>query len=233
MNNYAGKIIEIKLSEDGYLCALIQFDAKISFMPGQYYLTYDPIDPNPPLSIPLFPRNKNPNSAWFSPIPDTWLPGKTVTVKGPFGNGFQIPKDAKNISLVSLGNSIWRLLSLIEQSHYEAALFADIGVKNLSKKIELNPLSAFYEDKTWGDFLVIDCHIEKLPNLINTIKGGNRQPLSQEIQIFIESPIPCGGSGDCGVCSFQISPGNWLYACLDGPVFKLVINNNEWEIKKL
>ena len=83
--------------------------------------------------------------------------------------------------------------------------------------VEISPLLALPETAHWADYIAIDIPRAAIPEML--------MPIYQFInsgyaQVFIETLIPCGGIGECGLCAVSLRKGYKL-ACKDGPVFDL------------
>jgi hypothetical protein len=95
-------------------------------------------------------------------------------------------------------------------------IFADQDAPELPLEVEVQPLSAAPEARSWADFIAIDLwldQVEELPEML-----GSRRGL--EGQALVACPLPCGGMAQCGICSLSTASGEKL-VCEDGPVFEL------------
>ena len=92
----------------------------------------------------------------------------------------------------------------------------------LPSAIEVSPLSDLTEALAWPDELILDLPLDALSGLrrVLGLGPGDRPPCRG--QALVETPLPCGGLGDCGACAVPARRG-WLYACKGGPVFDLEV----------
>jgi NAD(P)H-flavin reductase len=159
----------------------------------------------------------------LGPIPDHWIPGTHLELRGPLGKGFQLPASGQRIGLASLGNSPARLLPLIPgalQTGCDLVLFSKPPYPELPSAVEIQPVAALPEILTWADLLLLILPAEALPHLRRQLNLEPHQPLPSRIQALIDIPMPCAGLGECGACAITARRGYHL-ACLDGPVFDL------------
>jgi hypothetical protein len=156
-------------------------------------------------------------------LPERWQPGDELSIRGPLGRGFELPKRAKRVALAALAGNPGRLLPLASAAlaqGCEVALCTDAAVASLPAAVELRGLADLPAVIAWGDFLAFDIKIEELEGLEE--KLGMRSPLPRalEAQALVVSPMPCGGMAKCGVCAVPAHKGERLL-CEDGPVVEL------------
>jgi dihydroorotate dehydrogenase electron transfer subunit len=124
------------------------------------------------------------------------------------------------VALAALGRNPARLLALAEPALAQNAgvvLLTDIIPYGLPAAIEISPLAALAEALRWADYIAFDLPRAALANLLREIREA---AYASDGQALIETPIPCGGMGECGVCAIGLQKGYRL-ACKDGPVFDL------------
>ncbi len=96
-------------------------------------------------------------------------------------------------------------------------LLTDAPLPGLPSAVEISPLTALPETLRWADYLALDLladpAFEEHQNLLLSLHPGSGQ-------VFIETPVPCGGLAECGACAVNLGSG-LRYACHDGPVFDL------------
>jgi dihydroorotate dehydrogenase electron transfer subunit len=189
--------------------------------PGQYLLAEAISDPAPLLPVPVFlAGSAGGGFLAASPIPDTWHPGTSLTLRGPLGNGFSLPPSTRSVALAAFGETTHRLSALIEPAIAQGAevtLLCEKPPQGLPNEVEIMPLGSLKDVTHWADYLALDMPREmtrSLPELFQSIKP------SCEAQVLVTTPMPCGGRGDCGVCAVSIKRGNKLI-CKDGPVLDL------------
>ncbi|RPH60939.1 MAG: hypothetical protein EHM81_05290, partial [Chloroflexi bacterium] len=192
--------------------------------PGQYLLAHAATDSDAPLAHPLFPTDTTSNGFHAAPpIPSNWLPGLELTLRGPLGRGFHLPPAARRVALAAFGSTSARLLALLEPAlsqKAEIVLLADTPPENLPAAIEISPLAALAEITPWADYLALDAPRAALPAIRDILNPGSRYFYPVAAEILVETPLPCGGMGECGVCAVPQRRGYRL-ACKDGPVFDL------------
>lgn len=189
--------------------------------PGQYLLAHAEQDTNAPLATPLFRAALCPGGFTLaSPLPAHWQPGTQLHVRGPLGKGFQLPNTARFIVLVSFNKKPAHSLALIELAlaqHAAIALLTDHPPDGIPTAIEISPVSTLAEATRWADYLAIESPRAALPGLLQII---SQSAYHKDGQVLIETPIPCGGMGECLACAVNLRKGFKL-ACKDGPVFDL------------
>lgn len=216
MNQYVGRILEFHLEPDGRRSVVIACPDKAVPAPGQYVLVHAPSDPDALLAEPLFLRRRTEDGFHAAPL-DTpispfWDIGTALSLRGPQGSGFELPGVARNLALVALGNTIARLLPLLETGS-NAALFTDLAVRDLPTHVEIQPASVFADASNWADFIAADLPLEALEKHRNQFAG-----LRAPAQLLITTPMPCGGLADCGVCAVRSTRRKQHLLCIDGPV---------------
>jgi len=181
--------------------------------PGQYLLAVDDSDPAAPLASPIFMAA--PATGGFfaaSPLPETWLPGAALSLRGPLGRGFSLPRTARRVALAALGGSAARLLPLARLAlNQDAAvlMMCPDTPDSLPREVEVLPPTALAEAAAWADYLAVDSDLAGLSDL----RGLSGEAL-------VQTPLPCGGMADCGACAVHLKRG-FLLACKDGPVVDL------------
>jgi len=224
-----GKVVELIL-EDGLRYARISCPAKLTPSPGQYLLASHAS--HSPLPVPIFYTDSAPQGVAVAPrrhfiasppIPQSWMPGMDIFLRGPLGHGFKIPASARKVGLIAFDDFPSRLRGLIRPFlSQEAAvvLVSDFASGNLPDDVEVQPLSALSEIIEWADTLAFDVARENLPGLRERLGKRNQLSSGNEAQILIRTPVPCGGIADCGVCAVTLK-SSWKMACKEGPVFDL------------
>lgn len=226
MGLFTGRVMEIRLNQEGNLTAWIAAPQQAIPAAGQYLLAEDQ---ESVLAIPLFCAESSPTGfLTASTIPGSWSPGRTLNLRGPLGHGFALPDSVQRLALVALGESVVRLLPLASQyliRGVSVTLVTDLSLPMLPLAIESTPTNALDDILPWADYLVIDLPLVKLPRLRGTLGLPPGERLPCPTQALIMTPMPCGGMADCGVCAVPTRRG-WKLACKDGPVFDL--NIIEW-----
>jgi hypothetical protein len=200
--------------------------------PGQYLLAVAEEDI---LGTPLYFAGPVPGGFLCAPpIPGDWRPGTGLVLCGPLGNGFHIPGEAKRLALIAAGQTAARLLPLAAGFHAPdaVALFTDAPLPPLPTSLEAYPLIDLGEALVWADFLAIDAPQEKLPEILEQLGAHSDGVFLDRGQILVETPMPCAGLGECGVCAIQTSRAArarhsprtgeaWSLVCRQGPVFDI------------
>ncbi|NCP88303.1 MAG: hypothetical protein CO094_03855 [Anaerolineae bacterium CG_4_9_14_3_um_filter_57_17] len=186
--------------------------------PGKYLLAWALSEPDTPLPAPVFLAETCPGGFYAAaPLPVAWIPGTTLHLTGPLGRGFHLPAIARRVVLVSLGATPARLLALIRPALAQGAsvsLLCANPPANLPLAVEILPPDSLTEMAAWADYLALDLPRERLPELALAALAGQTM-----LEVLLETPLPCGGLGECGVCAVVAGRKIWL-ACKDGPVFE-------------
>jgi NAD(P)H-flavin reductase len=216
-----GELREIFLQDDG-LSGRITCPSGLVPAPGQFLLASRP-GSDAPLPVPLF---KAADSAGgfiaAAPLPESWLPGATLHLRGPLGRGFSLPKASTRLALIALGATPARLLALLPQALAQNAsvvLVSGFIPADLPAAVEVRPLADLPEIRRWSDFLAADLPREKLSTLRGLLGLSQETPFPIG-QSLIHVPMPCGALAECGVCAVTVRRGYRL-ACKDGPIFDL------------
>lgn len=220
MHTGRGRIIELIL-QDGGRAARVSCPTELTPAPGQYLLAGD--DSYAPLPVPVHFTDSAPGGFIVSPVPDFWMPGTEISLRGPLGNGFALPASARKVGLIALDSSPSRLRGLILPALTQGAavvFVSDSQVENLPDEVEVQPLSALGDVVAWADYAAFDVTRENLPGWMERLRELKQTSTLKEAEILIRAPVPCGGVAECGVCAVVTKSG-WKMACKDGPVFAL------------
>jgi dihydroorotate dehydrogenase electron transfer subunit len=221
MKHGTGELTELYL-ENGLRGGRLLCAQNLIPAPGQYLLAHDGSDA--PLPVPVFSAGPVPGGFLLAPaIPQTWQPGASLSLRGPLGRGFSLPAAARNIALVSLGETSARLKPLLTAALGQGAsivLVSDLDLAELPPEVEVQPLAALVEIAKWADYLAIDVPREFLLGLREMLGFSKQARVRFEAQVLVVTPMPCGGLAECGVCAVTTRRG-WKMACKDGPVFDL------------
>ncbi len=221
MHTGKGQVIETIL-EDGQRLVRIACPANLIPTAGQYLLASDASDS--PLPVPLFYTDSAPEGFMAaSPFPDSWMPGMSLSLRGPLGHGFVIPAAARKVALVAFDDSPLRLRGMIRPALKQGAavvLVSGSAMDHVSDEVEMQPLSALSEIMAWADYAAFDVARANLFELREKLGVKNQILAAYEAQVLIRTSMPCGGVADCGVCAVSL-PSGWQMTCKDGPVFDL------------
>jgi dihydroorotate dehydrogenase electron transfer subunit len=94
----------------------------------------------------------------------------------------------------------------------------EVGGEPLPLEIEILPIEGLADLLPWADYLVVDLPRESLPQLRRAMRLPADQRASIDVEVLLDTPTPCGGAAECGVCAVKTRRG-WKLACKDGPVF--------------
>ncbi len=188
--------------------------------PGQYLLAWNPRDAEALLAAPVFLADlptPEEETAWFAPaVPYTGNPGDTLRLRGPLGNGFHLPAGVRRLAALVPHRPPWRVLPLIRrvlQEGGEVVLFSGPEAADLPlpAALEILPPAAFSETlRTWADYWVADLPPEDVAALPSAPLPG---------AVLVDTPMPCGGLTDCGVCALTLG-GKSILVCKQGPVVR-------------
>jgi NAD(P)H-flavin reductase len=219
MRTGKGQVLELIL-EDGVRHLRVSCPASLIPSPGQYLLAG--YESDAPLPVPLFHTDSAPQGFIAAgSIPDSWLPGLTLGIRGPLGRGFSLPASARKVGLLALNDSPARLRGLIRPALQQNAAVVVVCASNpehLPDDVEVQPLSALEDIVEWSDYLAVDVDREKLDQLRERLRRLSQVAAGKDMQVLIHTPIPCGGVAECGVCAVKLK-STWQLACKDGPVF--------------
>lgn len=222
MHTGTGQVLELIL-ENGQRLARISCPADLVPAPGQYLLA-GAASSSDPLPVPLFFTESAPSGFIASaPLPETWLPGQEIALRGPLGRGFELPATSRKVALVPFHESADRLKGLIRPALGEGAavvLVADEEMVHLPDEVEIQPFSVLEEVLAWADYVAFDVSRENLTGLRERLEKVKQVPAGREAQVLVRTPVPCGGVAECGVCAVKLKSSPKL-ACKDGPVFDL------------
>lgn len=222
MPSIKGLVTEIRL-EAGGLAAVIDCPVGLHPRPGQYLAAVgpDPAEVLPsilfPTSLPGFPLRFGP------PIPPGWFAGLSLSLRGPLGNGFDLPQTANRAVLAAHNASAGLLLPLAGLAldrGAAVALCADNPPDGLPVDVEVLPLSQLPDALTWADYLGAVFPRHQLPDFRRLAGLAPHGRFSIPAEVLVLGSMPCAAMGDCQVCAVSTTHG-WKLACEDGPVFSL------------
>lgn len=231
MQQDSGELVEIYL-ENGQTGGRLLCPQSLIPAPGQYLLAHDltplardrPGRADSPLAVPVFSAGPVPGGFLVAPpIPLSWRPGISLSLRGPLGHGFSLPASARCVALAALGETAARLNPLMGAALAQGAsvvLVSDQDLADLPPEIEFQPVSALGKIADWADYMALDLSRESLPELRERLGSREQARVKYEAQALVLTPMPCGGIAECGVCAVTARRG-WKMACKDGPVFNL------------
>lgn len=215
---------------DGIPTVRIQCDPSWIPAPGQYLHAYADASNSLLADLVFLAKSFADGFLAAPPVPISWTPGTLLHLRGPMGNGFLLPENARKVALITfdiqpagVGDSPLRLLSLLDTAVGQEAsivLVCHNPPAGLPLQIEVQPLSALLEVFSWADYVAIDVRRESLPGLMKIFGGRDQRMTKNEVQILVRTPMPCGDLAECGICTVESRRGR-LLACKQGPVFTL------------
>ncbi len=216
----------------------------------QFVVPYQPFihpaEPASPASEAAELENRGVSSAPIADPGYAWLAAlgqdEPINLMGPFGNGFTLKPDSRNLLLIAQQGRIATLLPLVELMLNRGGRVT-ILVRAFSPK-EQESLQAFllpllpiavelrmgHTDKTWKEHLnetlvwadqvcaaVPQSELTGLTMLIR-----DKRFLLQEgfAQVLVDADLICG-VGSCLACVVTTANGGHTRACVNGPVFDL------------
>jgi len=229
MRTYTGRVVEIQMDRDGRPAARIACPPEAMPLSGQYLSAITQDETAPVLGMPLFPADirqmEMPEAGFLAapPIPVSWQPGTSLSLRGPIGRGFSLSTGVNRLALVALVETARRLMPLaLSGLAQEAAvaLFTDCPLPSLPSSLEVHRLESLPESISWADLIAIDLPMEILPELRSRFGLGSQASIPCPTQVLVMAAMPCSGLADCGACWVPARRG-WKLACKDGPVFDL------------
>lgn len=191
--------------------------------PGQYLLAHLP-DSDDPLPIPVFPAGFTGDGFLAAPsLPDNWMPGTGLCLRGPLGHGFNLPLSARRVTLAAFDDAPARLLGLLDlalKQNAAVVLACEAIPPGLPADVEVHPLADLPELMRWADYLAVDLDRAHLSGLRESLGLAGQAQVLCEAQVLVITPMPCGALAECDVCAVPVRRGH-LLACKDGPVFPL------------
>ncbi len=219
-----GKVKEIRLGTNGQTEVFVACPNGLIPDAGQYLLANDPQDDAAILGTPLYLIHPSSQGFWAAKLhPVNWVPGSILDLVGPLGHGFELPGNFRRLGLAVLGDTVSRLLPLVDQAMQHGAgvtLFTDLQLPKLASAVEVHPLSALPEALDWPDVLALDLPLNQLDGLRRALGLKDGTILPCPAQVLVTTPMPCAGLARCGACAVPGRRG-WKLACEDGPVFDL------------
>ncbi len=158
-----------------------------------------------------------------SPLPNDWLPGVVLNLRGPLGHGFTMPEHISRLALIAFNLNPRRLLPLADlasRGDVSITIVCEEPPDDLDRHIEVQQPSALVDVLRWADYAAIDIARQDLPKLGGALQRGNARLALPRAQVLVRTAMPCGALADCGVCAVKLQRGIGL-ACDDGPVFDL------------
>ncbi len=224
-----GVIREVWLDDDGGVGALLEIKCG-HFPPGRWFSATGSVDAEFRLPQALYSAGTRDGLVVIAPpLPREWGPGTRLKLRGPNGRGFALPAGVRHVALAAVGCRGWRLVGLAQaavQAGADVVFLGETRPPDLPLAVEVLPLDGLREMAAWADYLALDVDsggqapaagecVHRVRALLG-LEGRGR--LGAVCEALISVPMPCGGTGECGVCAVE-TRGGWKLACKDGPVF--------------
>lgn len=215
-------LLETRL-EEGSAGGRISCPSALQPAPGQY-LAANSAALVEALPIILYPASlPGPTLGIAPPLPTHWKAGTELVLRGPFGNGFKLPSNARRVALAPFQSSAALLapLAVLALRHGAAVtLFCAIPPVGLPPEVEILPLDLLPEASGWADYLAAAFPRDQLSSFRRQAALRPHQPMAYPAQALVLTPMPCTGLGECGACAVA-TRHSWKLACSDGPVFNI------------
>lgn len=196
--------------------------------PGQYLLA-SASAPCEPIAQALFPAGLRGETLEIAPpIPPAWQPGTFLRLRGPLGNGFNLPRSARHVVLASRGCSAFLLMPLVQLALSQGAEVTFVSADpptRLPQEVEILPPELLAETLPWADYLAAAFPLAELAEFRRQAGLNIHLRFPCLAEALILTPLPCSGLASCGACAVPTRHG-WKLACEDGPIFNL----NELEL---
>ena len=186
-------------------------------IPGQIiYLFQDRVDDH--ISPSVFIKRED-DFIWFS-VSDkkNWQIGDWVYFRGPIGNGFKPISYFEKLLFIIPGDIIGSLNPLIDEAILRNKNIS-IACNNINSQFKPESEIISFEDLEfaidWADYIYLECRYEDLADIEQIMNNIKTSGVPSEI--FIETPILCGGTADCMVCAVKTKHG-FQQVCKIGPV---------------
>lgn len=228
MKYYTGRIEEVLLEAYKNASMRISLPQNGHARFGQYLLANRPDEPSEILPLTFFPafdpNSEEPRDRFLlsGPLPEDWLPGMQLSIRGPIGSPFAIPKASQRIALHAMQGNPSRLLALLNEKLPRELAIVLISEKvplGLPEEIEIRSAKHFKEIVEWSDFLLLDIQMANFESSIEEL-ARLEIALHARGKLLISGSYPCGALADCGLCSLE-GMGREMLACKHGPLIPL------------
>jgi dihydroorotate dehydrogenase electron transfer subunit len=216
-------------SRFGFHTITLKTGSPLVFDAGQYLLASADTGQDDPIPTSLFLESVDGDEVSIcSPSPESWIPGQTLSFRGPLGHGFRLPGLFRRMALIGLDDHPGRLMPLIQVGRLMKADIVLAGefatnpmiTHDIPPQVELAGFEQLTELIAWSDFVALDVPLEKIQHLGELIGETASRTMNRDIQVLVHTGMPCGGIAECGICAVKTKRGYKL-ACQDGPVFDL------------
>lgn len=185
------------------------------------------------------PSGPDPGVQWLAQR----LPAELLNLLGPFGNGFSLRPDTRNLLvLIDWADDpawFWQLFSVYEQMLDRGGrvtlLLRAADEQVVARLLPLPPLQVEIRtaaDETawqaqlaqtvgWADQICAGIPARRYQQLLRTIQDARFYINENFAQVLVRADLLCG-VGACLVCTVPTARGRVTRACIHGPVFDLM-----------
>ncbi len=163
------------------------------------------------------------NGQWYlaGSIPSGWQPGNRLSLRGPIGRGFVLPRTGRRVACVSLDQRVHYLIPLMRLAFRQAAEVVYCGVRSplrLPELVEVFALDQWKEWWEWSDYVAVQGSITAATKFFKTIEENSLlRSRRVMVEVMISGTVICGGMAECGLCAVP-TRRNWLLTCRSGAV---------------
>lgn len=215
------QLLEIAL-EDGELSGWVRWPKALAPQPGQYLLARA-LEAPQALPAALAPLAVHDGALQLAPLPADWNAGMTLQLRGLLGSGFHLPSAARRVALAAVSGHPARLALLLQSALAQGAavvLYCAQVPDRLPDAVEALPLEQLPEAPAWADYLALEMDLPQARAWRSLLRLAPHAEPGCTAEVLVNLPMPCGGTGECGLCALETLRG-WSLACKDGPVFHL------------
>jgi len=213
---------EIRYDGPGSI-ACLECPRKLHALPGQYFLANSTDDEREIIPFALYPTTCTEDWLCLAPCPAHWQAGDRILLRGPFGKAFHLPADTRKVALFDWNGLASLLMPLIHQALYqrsEVVLYTHTTPSNLPPEVEVLPPGQLSESFGWCEVLAGVLCRDSLRDFFQMTGWRNHLHLPSHAEVLIHTPMPCGGTAECGICAILLKQG-WKLACKEGAVFSI------------
>ncbi len=207
---------------EGEVMIRLSSGEQLPFSAGQLWIGFhDPMADLLPTA--LYPAMDE-RGEWYlaGAIPSGWQAGGRLSIHGPIGRGFTLPRSSRRVACVSLDEGVHYLMPLMQQAVRQGAEIVFCGERSplrLPALIEVFSLNQREEWWQWADFIAVQGSLAAVAAFFKEIDEKFSLPSKKDgVEVMVRQPVYCAGMAECGVCAIPARKG-WLLACRKGVVF--------------
>jgi len=211
------------------------------FVAGQKTLAHDPVTES--VWTLILPQIDDPGYQWL----DQRQFGDWINLLGPFGKGFQLQTESRNLLLMADLSQVCKLLPLIEQMldrgghvllllNVAKDVSGNFNVQNIVTNLPLAVEVRIIEEDSWAegwqpqlkellrwaDQLCVAAEMTVYQPLAYEIQQQRYQLEAGFAQVLVDADLLCG-VGACLACVVPTANGGVTRACVHGPVLDLTV----------